>query len=120
MKLKILYWIPRIFTILAILFMMMFSLDVFGSNESTGRKLPGLLIHNIPVLILTGILVIAWVWEVAGGILFILAFIAASIFYRSFSGNPWPLIVIIPFLITGILFILHYILYEKNSVRKSE
>ena len=116
MKLKILYWIPRIFTILAILFMMMFSLDVFGSNE----KLLEFFIHNIPVLILTGILVIAWVWEVAGGILFILAFIAASIFYRSFSGNPWPLIVIIPFLITGILFILHYILYEKNSVRKSE
>ena len=83
MKLRILYWIPRIFTILAILFMMMFSLDVFGSNESTGRKLPGLLIHNIPVLILTGILVIAWIWEVAGGILFILAFIAASIFYKS-------------------------------------
>jgi hypothetical protein len=118
MKAKILYWVPRIFTILAILFMMMFSMDVFSGNESLGRKLQGFLIHNIPVLILTGILIIAWIWEVAGGILFILAFIAASIFYRSFSGNPGSLVVIIPFLITGVLFILHHVLYGTNPHRR--
>ena len=120
MKSKILYWVPRIFTILAIFFMMMFSFDVFEGNESTGRKLLGFLIHNIPVLILSVILIIAWKREVAGGILFILAFIAASIFYRSFSGNPGSLIVIIPFLITGVLFILHHVLYGANPVRKTE
>jgi hypothetical protein len=120
MKSKILCWMPRIIAILAILFMMMFSLDVFGSNASTGRKLLEFLMHNIPVMVLTGILIIAWKWEVAGGILFILAFIGASIFFRSFSGNPGSLIVLIPFLLTGILFILHHVVYGKKDRKKIE
>jgi hypothetical protein len=116
MKEKILYWIPRIFTILAILFMGMFSLDVFGGNEPVTKKLLGFLIHNIPVLILIGVLIIAWKREIIGGVLFIVAFIAASIYFRSFTGNPGSLVVILPFLITGILFILHHVLYRKGSI----
>jgi hypothetical protein len=114
MREKLLYWIPRILTILAILFMMMFSLDEFGGNDPLGRKLFGFLMHNIPVLILTAVLVIAWRWEVAGGSLFILAAIGESILFRSFSGNPWSLIVIAPFLIVGLLFILHHFLYVRE------
>jgi len=108
-----LYWTPRILTILAILFMLMFSFDVFDGNEPVGAKLLGFLMHNIPVLILTGILVVAWKQELAGGVLLIAAAIAASIFFRSFSGNPWSLIVLAPFAIAGVLFILHYFLYRK-------
>lgn len=108
---KTLYWVPRILTILAILFMSMFSFDVFGGNESLGIKLLGFLVHNIPVLILAGILIIAWRWEVAGGALFVLASISGTVFFHSFSGNPASLIVIAPFLLTGLLFILHSLLY---------
>ena len=118
MKSKILYWIPRILTILSILFMTMFSLDAFGGNESFGAKMLGFLIHNIPVLILIAILIIAWKWEVEGGALFIIASIVGFIYFHSFSGNPGSLIVIAPFLIVGILFILHYVLYGRNPVRK--
>ncbi len=117
MKAKTLYWIPRILTILSILFMLMFSFDVFGGNEPLGRKLLGFLMHNIPVLILIGALIIAWKWEVVGGSLFIIAFIASCFFFRSFSGNPASLIVTTPFLITGILFIVHHLLYGKNPVK---
>jgi hypothetical protein len=120
MKAKILYWIPRILTILAILFMLMFSLDSLGGNEPIGRKILRLLVHNIPALILIGILIIAWRKEVAGGILFIVAFIAAAIFFRTFAGNPGSLIVILPFPLTGILFILHHYLYGRKSVSKGE
>jgi energy-coupling factor transporter transmembrane protein EcfT len=63
MKERILYWTPRILTILAILFMLMFSFDVFEGNEALGRKLAGFFMHNIPVIILAVILVIAWKWE---------------------------------------------------------
>jgi|WetSurMetagenome_2_1015567.scaffolds.fasta_scaffold372982_2 hypothetical protein len=120
MKEKIFYWIPRIFTILAIFFMVMFSFDVFNGNESAGKKLVGFFMSNIPVLILLGILIIAWKREVIGGLLFIIAFIAAGIFYRSFSGNPWSLLVILPFLIAGSLFILHQVLYGKSSAGKKK
>lgn len=116
MKEKTLYWIPRIFTILAILFMLMFSFDVFGENGPLSRKLLGFLMNNIPVLILTGVLIVAWKRELIGGMLFIGSFIAASIFFKSFAGNPASLIVIVPFLITGILFIIHDYLYGKRSV----
>lgn len=109
------YWIPRIFTILAIIFMMMFSLDVIGEKVPLGKKLLGLLIHNIPALILIVVLIVAWKRELIGGVLFIVSFIAASIFFRSFTGNPGSLVVILPFLITGLLFILHHLLYRRNS-----
>lgn len=114
MKAKLLYWIPRVLTILSILFMLLFSLDAFSGNETAGRKLLGFFMNSIPVLILTGILLIAWKWELAGGILFILSFIAAAVYFKSFSVNPASLIVITPFLITGILFLLHYFLYVRR------
>jgi hypothetical protein len=115
MKEKILYWTPRVLAILATLFLMMFSFDVFDGSEPLSRELLGFLIHNIPVLILTAILVVAWKWEIVGGILFIIAAIAASIFFRSFSGNPASLIVLAPFFVTGVLFILHHLLYRKSK-----
>lgn len=118
MKSKILYWIPRILTMLAILFMTMFSLDSFGGNETFGAKMLGFFIHNIPVLILIAILIIAWKWEVTGGTLFIIASIVGFIYFHSFSGNPGSLVVIAPFSIVGILFILHSVLYGRDRVRK--
>ena len=115
MKSRILYWIPRVLAIISILFMAMFSLDAFDGNESFGMKMLGFLMHNIPVLIVTAILVIAWKWEVAGGILFIIAFITGTIFFHSFTGNPGSIIVIAPFLIIGILFIFHGFLYPLKK-----
>jgi hypothetical protein len=116
MKEKTLYWVPRILTVIALLFMLMFSFDVFDGNESMGRKLLGFLMHNIPVLILIVILIIAWKWEFAGGIFFIVAFIVSCFFFHSFTGNPGSLIVTSPFLITGILFLVHHFLYGNKSI----
>lgn len=118
MKEKLLYWTPRILTILAIIFMLMFSFDTLGGNEPVGRKILGLLIQNIPVFILIGILIIAWKRELIGGALFVIAFIAASIYFRTFAGNPGSLIVILPFLLTGLLFILYHFWYGKPREKK--
>jgi hypothetical protein len=115
MKTKAFFWIPRILAIIAILFMVMFSFDVFSGNEPPGKKILGFLIHNIPAFILIVILVIAWRWEVIGGILFIIAAIAASFFFKSFSGNPGSMIILAPFFITGLLFILHHGLNSRKS-----
>jgi hypothetical protein len=115
MKEKILFRAPRIITILAILFMMVFSLDAFEGDDPIGRKMLGLLMNSIPALLLVVVLIISWKWEVAGGILFIAAFVAMSILFKSFNGNTVSLIVIGPFLLVGILFILHHILYGRNQ-----
>jgi prepilin signal peptidase PulO-like enzyme (type II secretory pathway) len=110
---KILYWFPRILTIVSLLFMIMFSFDVFGGDDSFGSKMLGFMVHNIPVFILIIILIVAWKWEAAGGALFILASICGTVFFHSFSGNPGSLLVIAPFLLTGILFLLHSVLFER-------
>jgi hypothetical protein len=116
MRSKLFYWLPRVLTILSILFMALFSLDSFGGNGSVWKKMMVFLMHNIPVFILIVILIIAWKREVAGGIILILASITAGIFFHSFTGNPGSIIVIAPFFLEGLLFILHGIANRSKSI----
>lgn len=74
---KFVYWTPRIISILLILFLAMFSLDVFGNNYGFWETILALLMHNIPVFILIALLIIAWKHELVGAI----AFFAAGTFY---------------------------------------
>lgn len=69
---RFVYWTPRILSIIFILFLAMFSLDVFDSESSPSQIALGLLMHNIPVFILTVILIISWKHEIVGGVVFIL------------------------------------------------
>lgn len=103
---KTLKWIARILALTAIAFMVMFSADCFDGNDPIKNKLLCFFMHNIPALLLIITLVVAWNFEIIGGTIFILAFIAMAYFFGSFTGNPWSLVVISPFLIIGILFIM--------------
>lgn len=105
MKKNIIYWTPRILAILAILFMMIFSLDCFEGEAK--KVLICLAMHNIPAFIIIIVLVIAWKYELIGGVLFVAIFFAGSIFFNAFGENPAAFIVMVPFLLTGILFIFH-------------
>ena len=69
---KFVYWTPRILSIIFILFLALFSLDIFEMNLGFWGTLVGLFIHNIPVFILLIILIISWKHEIVGGIAFIL------------------------------------------------
>ncbi len=115
MSLTILKWFARILAILCILFMLMFSLDAFSGNETFARKMLGFLMHNIPVFGLIIALVIAWRYEIAGGVLFVISFVALGIFFKSFAGNGGSLIIIVPLLVAGISFIVHGILSPKKE-----
>jgi hypothetical protein len=105
MTIQILRWTARILMILAILFMLMFSFDVFEGESSLGNKLLGFLMHNIPVLILVLILAIAWKKELWGGILIVLAVVGLMFFFRVFTGNSGALALLVPFLLAGVFFI---------------
>jgi hypothetical protein len=117
MKQKLFYWLPRALAILAILFMMMFSLDCFSDSWTFGKQILCFLMHNIPAGIVILVLIISWKWELAGGILFLLTAVAGSMYFRGFSGNPGVLIVMLPFVVTGFLFILNHFLFgnKKNN-----
>ena len=70
---KFLYWTPRMLSILFITFLALMSLDVLSSKLGFWQIMLGLFMHNIPVFILIGILLISWKHEIVGGITFILA-----------------------------------------------
>jgi len=108
---KFLYWTPRILSILFILFLALFSLDVFSPGLTFGQIIIGLLIHNIPSFILLAVLLISWRHEIVGGIAFILAGILYIVWLLM---NPklewymlsWALIIAGPAFLIGILFLI--------------
>ena len=55
-----LFWFPRIITIIFILFISMFALDIFDMNLGFLDTIKGLFMHLLPTIILTSILIIFW------------------------------------------------------------
>ena len=111
---KFIYWTPRILGIIFILFLMMFSLDVFEPGLTVWQTAFGLFIHNIPALFLLIILIISWKHEIVGGIVFILAGFLYILLTALRSQLPWyivfswSLIVAGPAFFIGILFIVNW------------
>ncbi|OIO61564.1 hypothetical protein COY26_05070 [Candidatus Woesearchaeota archaeon CG_4_10_14_0_2_um_filter_33_10] len=70
---RFVYWTPRILSILFLIFLALMSLDVFDMKLGFWGTIIGLFMHNIPVFILTILLIISWKHEIVGGIAFILA-----------------------------------------------
>jgi hypothetical protein len=114
MILKSLYRITRILAIMAILYMMLFSLDLFG-GQPFPRQNFGFLILNIPTLLLIIALVIAWENEIIGGMIYVFLFIAFSFYWGSSWRNTGYKLIVFPLLFIGILFILHHILSAKGK-----
>ncbi len=119
---KILHWTPRILGILAILFISMFTLDAFDPNKTFWQQIADFLMHMIPSFVLIAFLVIAWKWELAGGIIFILIGLGFSpiIYMHNYQMNDsvWMslkvlLFITFPFILMGILFVLSY--YKKKK-----
>jgi len=120
---KFLYWTPRIASIIFILFLAMFSLDIFDANYGFWGTVIGLFMHNIPVFILLIILIISWKHEIVGGIAFILAGILyIAIIMINALRNPfeiymlsYSLIIAGPAFIIGILFLIGWFKKRKMT-----
>lgn len=124
-KLKpFLYWFPRILCILAILFISVFALDAFQPDLTFWQQIQGFIMHLIPSFVLLLFLLIAWKWELIGGVIFVLMGLVLSPFVYmhnyNMNGSVWMSIGIIamitfPFILVGILFILGHKI-NKNQV----
>lgn len=108
----ILYWAPRVLGILQSCFITLFALDVF--KEPFPAVLLALVMHLIPTMILVGILLIAWRWELIGGLLCFLP----ALFYIWYAAGRFPLIALVciagPLILTGGLFILYHFLGHRR------
>jgi hypothetical protein len=116
---KFIYWTPRILGIIFILFLMMFSLDIFQPGLTVWQIIIGLFMHNIPALILLIFLIISWKHEIVGGIVFILAgllyiFLLATSSHFEWYMLIWSLTISGPAFLVGILFLINWF-KKKNS-----
>lgn len=116
-SLNFFYWIPRVLCILAILFVSMFALDAFSSEESFIVQLGDFIMHLIPSFVLLYLLIFTWKKELIGGIIFMIIGLGLSpfIFSKNYEINNslWMslgiiLTITIPFFIVGVLFIISY------------
>jgi len=117
---KFVFWTPRILSMIFILFLMLFSLDVFGNGYTFWQTLIGLFMHNIPALILATILVISWKKEIVGGIAFIFAGLLYIILVCTRSTFEWymiswSLIIAGPAFLIGILFFINWRNRKKSK-----
>lgn len=117
---------PRIIGIMAILFISLFALDAFTPGLSFWRQITGFFIHLIPSFVLTILLVVAWKWELTGGIVFTLIGLLMSpiVFSHNYRMNEsfWLSLGIIssitfPFIVVGLLFILNH--YRKKAINRA-
>ena len=115
---KFVYWAPRILSIIFILFLTMFSLDVFSPSLNFWQILLALLIHNIPSIVLTIILIISWKYELVGGIAFILAGLLYIIFILFRNPFEWYMLSWI-IQISGVAFFIG-ILFLVNWFKKKK
>ncbi len=121
---KIFHWLPRVLCILAILLISMFALDSFSQERTFWQNLGALLMHLIPSFVLIALLIIAWKWELIGGITFATIGLAISpfIYNHNFHMNHSVgksllalLVVTVPFIIVGILFIVSHFMKKKQD-----
>ena len=120
---RLFHWLPRILCILAILFISLFAADAFAPGLTTWQQLGAFLIHLIPSFILLAFLIVAWKWELIGGIIFMVIGLAFTpvIFMLNYNRNDsiWLSLVIIltitiPFVVVGILFLISHRLKKKS------
>jgi hypothetical protein len=123
-SIRLLHWLPRTLCILAILFVSLFALDAFAPGPTIRQQLGAFLMHLLPSFILLAFLVVAWKWELVGGILLaatgvgLSPFVFALNYRRNHSiGVSLGIIlaITIPFALVGVLFILCHRM--KKSVR---
>lgn len=119
---RIIYWSPRILAIILIAFLTIFSFDVFSEDYTFWETVLAFLMHNIPVFILTIVLLISWRFEWVGSIVFG----AAAIFYMFLSRNAedqlwlaltFSLILAGPAIIIAVLFFVGWRQKKRNTAQ---
>ena len=115
---QILFWIPRGFMVIYILFISLFALDAFDPNYSTWEKVTGFMIHIAPSVLLAVILVFSWKRPVVGAV----GFLVMSIFFTFLVHGPSAgigfYILVIPALTGSLLFLLEYTRSSRRSHRR--
>lgn len=87
-------------------FLMLFSLDVFGMGGSVLQKMAGFLIHSLPSLAIAGILALTWRKPFCSGLSFLLLAVLFTFVFGTYDRvDTFIMLSGVPGLI-GVLFLL--------------
>lgn len=123
-SLAILHWTPRILCILAIAFISIFAFDAFEPGLTIWQQLAAFAMHLLPSFILFMMLVVAWRWELVGGIVFMLLGLGLSpfIYTHNYAMNHSVsmslgiiMMITFPFFLIGLLFVTSYLVKKKQA-----
>ncbi|MCD4752966.1 MAG: hypothetical protein K8R40_07840 [Anaerolineaceae bacterium] len=104
----ILYWCPRVLSILFTAFISILALDVFSEGYSFGELLIAPFMHLVPTFVIILFIIIAWKREWIGAIFFLGLAIFYIIVFRSELDWVILLIIPLPLLLCSILYLLSW------------
>jgi hypothetical protein len=112
----VVYWSPRILSILFIFFLALFALDVFSEYHGWDI-IPALFMHLLPSIILFIFTIIAWRYDLIGAVVFLIM----AIFYVLMVGLhhhwSWYASISGPSAVIGILYFLSWV--QRRSLDKT-
>jgi hypothetical protein len=102
--LTILRWLPRVLAILYIIFISIFALDAFGEPQ----WFLALIMHLIPNFVLIILTIVAWRYQLFGGILFLATGLAMTYFFHTVG-------IVVPVFVIGTLFLVEVFWKKKKK-----
>jgi hypothetical protein len=106
---SMLFWAPRVLTLLFALFLSVFALDAFSGTKGIVETVTALVIHLVPTLLVFLILPVAWRWEWVGAT----AFAALAVAYIVITRARFPVgtyvLISGPLLLISVLFLVSYL-----------
>jgi len=112
---KVLFWAPRVLSILFIAFLSMFALDVFDEHLGFWRTASALTVHLLPSIVLIAALIVAWRREWVGSMLYAAAGLLYVIWAVSVSRSVplsvryiWMLTIAGPAFVIAVLFLFNW------------
>lgn len=99
---RILFWSPRVFTLLFAGFITLFAADAFEGQPDLAHRILSLAMHLVPTAIVVVVLVLAWRWEWVGA----LVYLGLALYYTltTLSHPTWILAIAGPAYVIGLLF----------------
>jgi cytochrome b561 len=105
----------------------MFAADAFSPELTIWQQLVAFFMHLIPSFILIALLIVAWKWELIGGVIFTIIGVGLSplIFQHNYAMNQSVslsifiiLMITFPFIVVGILFIVSHFMKKRIATKK--
>ncbi|MBD3209469.1 hypothetical protein GF367_03550 [Candidatus Woesearchaeota archaeon] len=99
-----LYWLPRALSMLFVLFVSMFAMDVFWEYKGW-KLLLAFVMHMVPSFVLIGVLILAWKLPKWGGAAFLLLGVVFTFWFDTYREVIGFLLISLPVLVVGGLFL---------------